>query len=89
LLRAVGGRDVEAIGACFADDVVWLERDETLHGRAAAVHRLCHVADRATGWRGPQQHGARAVLRWRGEGADRGALVLEVRRGAVIFVAEA
>lgn len=88
LLRAIGRRDVEAIGACFSDEVAWLERDETLRGRTAAVHRLAHVADRATGWGEPQQHGAKAVLRWSGEGTDHGALVVEVRRGTVIFVAE-
>jgi hypothetical protein len=88
LLRAVGERDVEALGGCFGDEVAWLGRDETIHGRAAAVHRLCHIADRATGWTGPRQHGAKAVVRWTGEGADEGALVVEVRRGIIIFVAE-
>lgn len=68
---------------------MWLERDGVLQGRTAAVHRLCHVADRSTGWSGPQQHGAKAVLRWTGEGPDEGALVVEARRGVIIFVAEA
>jgi hypothetical protein len=28
------------------------------------------------------------VVRWTGDGADEGALVVEVRRGIIIFVAE-
>jgi hypothetical protein len=60
-----------------------------MHGRESAARRLARIAERATGWSAPQQHGAKAVLRWTGAEADRGALVVEVRRGAVIFVAEA
>lgn len=94
LIRAACAGDFDQVGACYDDDVAWLEETGVGRGRAAAVARHRHIAARATEWEPPQQQGAKAVLRWirRGLGGAvqaRGAIVVEVRRGRIVFAAEA
>jgi hypothetical protein len=40
-------------------------------------------------WSAPQQHGARAALRWSSPSGAEGAIVVEIRRGRVVFAASA
>lgn len=94
LIDAASRGDFDRVGDCYAEDVAWLEETGVGHGRAAAVARHRQIAKRATEWEPPQQQGAKAVLRWirRGLGGAiqaRGAIVVEVRRGRIIFAAEA
>lgn len=94
LIDAATCGDFDRVGACYSDDVAWLEETGVGHGRAAAIARHRHIAKRATEWEPPQQQGAKAVLRWirRGLGGAiqaRGAIVVEVRRGHIVFAAEA
>ena len=88
LLAALRAGDAAGAAGLLRDDVAWLAPDATAHGPDAARERLAAVSARADEWAPPQQHGARAALRWRGSG-ERGALVVEVRRGRVIVVVEA
>lgn len=87
LLDGLAAGDRTALAGLLRDDVAWLAPDGTHHGPEAAVGRLLSVGARAAEWDAPQQQGAKAALRWRGDGG--GALVVEVRRGRIIFVAEA
>lgn len=94
LIDAASHGDFDRVGDCYDDEVAWLEEAGVGHGRAAAVARHRHIAKRATEWEPPQQQGAKAVLRWirRGLGGAvqaRGAIVVEVRRGRIVFAAEA
>ena len=87
---AVARRDLAGLTA-YLDDEVVLPREE---GRSSAPRR-----SRGASWRSPagagfdmpQQQGAKAVLRYRREVGIgytfRGALVVEVRRGRIIFAA--
>lgn len=92
LLAVVGAaraRDPGGLRRSYADDAVWLAPGETLRGAEAAAARHLAVAERAESWDEPQQQGAKAALRWTGGGgATRGAVVVEVRRGRIIFAAE-
>jgi hypothetical protein len=93
ILRAVREDDEAALAACYDDEVAWLDGTGTLRGRAAAVAAHRRIAAGAD-WAAPQQQGARAVLRWSrpaagGAGTERGAIVVEVRRGRVVFAATA
>lgn len=87
LLDASRSRDPRALAALYADDAVWLAAEGTLRGRRAAAQAHAAVAAHAEGWSAPQQAGARAALRWSGPEASVGAVVVEVRRGAVVFAA--
>jgi ketosteroid isomerase-like protein len=92
LLAAAAADDPAALGDLYREDVAWLDATGTALGREEAVRRHRAIAARADAWAEPQQHGAKAVLRWARRGADgapeeRGALVVEVRRDRVIFVA--
>lgn len=87
LLDASRTGDARAIAALYADDAVWLAPEGTLRGRQAAADAHAAVAAHAEGWSAPQQSGARAALRWSGPEASEGAVVVEVRRGAVVFAA--
>lgn len=92
LLTAAAADDPAALADLYREDVAWLDATGTALGREEAVRRHRAVAARAGEWAEPQQHGAKAVLRWVRRGADgepeeRGALVVEVRRDRVIFVA--
>lgn len=92
LLRAAREGDGAAMAACYADDAAWLDGSGTLHGRDVAAARHREIARPGTEWAAPQQQGARAVLRWSrpagaGAPAERGAIVVEVRRERVIFAA--
>jgi hypothetical protein len=90
LVHASRERDAEGIAALYAEDAVWLAPEGALRGRVAAAAAHAAVAARADGWSAPQQAGARAALRWSGaEGAEgaEGAVVVEVRRGTVVFAA--
>jgi ketosteroid isomerase-like protein len=92
LLAAVGAaraRDLDGLRQSYADDAVWLAPGETLRGADAAAGRHLAIAERAEAWDEPQQQGAKAALRWTGGGgALTGAVVVEVRRGRIIFAAE-
>jgi hypothetical protein len=93
LVRTAREEDERGLAACYDDEVAWLEDGVTLRGRDAAVARHRAIAAAAAEWAAPHQQGARAVLRWRrppGPGdapARSGALVVEVRRGRVVFAA--
>jgi ketosteroid isomerase-like protein len=87
LLRACRERDAAGIAALYRDDAGWLADGETVSGGAAAARRHAAVAEQAASWDEPQQRGARAVLRWTGPDGSRGAVVVEVRRGVVVFAA--
>ncbi len=92
LLAAVGAaraRDLGDLRQSYADDAVWLAPGGTLHGGDAAAARHLEIAALAESWDEPQQQGAKAALRWSGGGgATHGAVVVEVRRGRIIFAAE-
>lgn len=91
LLAAVGAaraRDAAGLRAAYADDAVWLAPDGHAVGADAAAVRHLAVAERAASWDEPQQQGAKAALRWTGDGGAHGAVVVEVRRGRIIFAAE-
>lgn len=89
-VRAAADGDLAALAACYADDAVLLEEPGTTTGAEAVARRHLAVAGDAA-WDPPQQHGAKAVLRYRREVAIgyvfRGALVVEVRRGRIAFAA--
>jgi hypothetical protein len=87
VLEASRGRDIGALAELYDDAVVWLAPDATVRGRAGALERHAQIAARAVEWSSPQQHGARAALRWV-DGAGRvSAIVVEIRRGRIIFAA--
>lgn len=91
LLEVVGAardRDAAGLRAAYADDAVWLGPDGHVTGADAAAARHLAVAERAESWAPPQQQGAKAALRWTGDGGAHGAVVVEVRRGRIIFAAE-
>jgi ketosteroid isomerase-like protein len=87
-IAAARDRDAAALLAVYDDDAVWLADGETVRGGAAAAERHLAVATAADGWADAQQHGARAALRW-SAGDARGAIIVEVRRGRIIFAAAA
>lgn len=92
-IEASTARDGAALAACYSGDAAWLAEDGVATGAEAAA-RHAAVAAVATEWAAPQQLGAKAVLRWaRRDDADaveaHGAIVVEVRRGAIIFAAVA
>ncbi len=87
VIEAVGAHDAGALAGLYRDDVVWLAPDGAHTGIDAAVARHMEIATRAVVWDPPQQHGARAVLRWTGDDGVRGAIVVEVRRGLIISAA--
>jgi ketosteroid isomerase-like protein len=88
LLNAVDRRDFPTVTACHRDDVVWLSAEGTEHGPDAATAHYRRVSALARSWDPPQQHGAKAVLRWTGS-ETAGAIVVEVRGGLIMFAAEA
>lgn len=87
-VAAARAGDAQALGECYADDVAWLSPDGAVRGRDAAVERHMAIAAVASSWSEPQQHGAKAALRWSGPDGP-GALVVEARRGRIIFAAVA
>ncbi|MGD9570417.1 MAG: nuclear transport factor 2 family protein [Thermoleophilia bacterium] len=89
MIAASAARDAAALADLYAEDAVWLAPEGTLRGRQAAASAHAAVASAAEGWSAPQQHGARAALRWSGASGAEGAIVVEVRRGRVIFAATA
>jgi hypothetical protein len=94
LLRALARDDREALAACYDEDVAWLDEAGTRRGREAAVAAHRRIAGAGVRWAAPQQQGARAVLRWSRPAGDdaaasHGAIVVEVRRGRVVFAAAA
>ena len=88
-LRAAAAGDRRGLADCYDEAVVWLEAGGAARGRGAAVERHLELTAGAAEWAPPQQQGARAVLRWAGEGTARGAIVVEVRRERVVFAATA
>lgn len=89
LVQAARDRDAGGLAALYDEDAVWLAPEGTLRGRDAAVAAHLAVAEGAEGWSTPQQSGARAALRWSGASGAEGAIVVEVRRGQVVFAASA
>lgn len=91
-MAAVGAaraRDRDGLRRSYAEDAAWLAPGEVVRGGDAAAARHLAIAERAESWDEPQQQGAKAALRWTGGGgATRGAVVVEVRRGRIIFAAE-
>ena len=88
-LAASAARDRDALAACYAEDVVWLDAGGVTRGRDAAADRHAGIAAVASGWAPLQQKGAHAVLRWAATGGAVGAIVVEVRRERIIFAATA
>lgn len=89
LIAASAARDGAALAGLYDEAAVWLGPEGALRGRDAAAAAHAAVAAAADGWSAPQQHGARAALRWSGAAGASGAIVVEVRRGRVIFAAAA
>jgi ketosteroid isomerase-like protein len=89
VLEATRARDAAALAELYDAQAVWLAPEGTLRGREAAVAAHMAVAAEAQGWSAPQQQGAKAALRWSGASGAEGAIVVEVRRGRVIFAASA
>lgn len=94
LMAALRANDLEAVARCYHPDVPWLDEAGIHHGRGTAQARHRHISLRATEWEDPQQQGSKAVLRWirRGLGGAvqaRGAIVIEIIDGQVVFAAEA
>jgi len=92
LLGAAREGDEEGLAACYDEDVAWLDETGTRRGRTGALARHREIAAGGAEWAEPQQQGARAVLRWSrpaapGTPGARGAIVVEVRRGGVVFAA--
>lgn len=91
-VAAARAGDRAALAACYADEVVWLDDGARHEGAAAAAERHLSLGS-ALAWDPPQQKGARAVLRFTRPGGeptrDRGAVVVEVRRGRIVFAAAA
>lgn len=87
VIAASAARDADGLAQLYDDDAVWLGPEGTMRGREAAVAAHAAVAGGAVGWSAPQQHGARAALRWSGASGAEGAIVVEIRRGRVIFAA--
>jgi ketosteroid isomerase-like protein len=91
LLAVVGAAragDADTLRQSYADDAVWLAPPGTLRGAGDAAARHLEIAARADEWDEPQQQGAKAALRWRRADGATGAVVVEVRRGRIIFAAE-
>jgi hypothetical protein len=80
--------DAGGAAALLRDDVAWLGPEGTGVGPAAATAHLERLARAGLRWWEPQQQGAKAVLRHGAPDGGRGALVVEVRRGLLVFVAE-
>lgn len=89
LLTAVTAADAPAVAALYDDDVTWLDVDGAHDGAAAAAARHLAIGARGVTWAEPQQRGAKAALRWSDADGASGAVVVEVRRGRVIFAAVA
>ncbi len=87
LIEAARAGDAGALAAMVREDIVWLAADGAHAGADAAAARLGEIAGRAVAWEAPQQHGARAALRWSEADGARGAIVVEVRRGLIISAA--
>ena len=85
LVRGAGAGDADAVAACLDEDVTWLDRAGSVHGRAAAAARLLELPGEGAAWAPPVQHGAHAVLAWSGP-AGLGGVGVEVRRGRVVLV---
>ena len=88
VLAATMAGDREALAACYAEDVVWLDAGGAVRGREAAADRHAAVTAGASEWAALQQKGAHAVLRWIARDGP-GAIVVEVRRERIIFAATA
>jgi ketosteroid isomerase-like protein len=88
VVAAARAGDADTLRQSYADDAVWLTRGGTLRGADAAADRHREIAALAEEWDEPQQAGAKAALRWSGGGGAHGAVVVEVRRGRIIFAAE-
>jgi hypothetical protein len=87
---AATARDLAGLAACLDDEVVLLEDAGRTAGAEPVARRLIEVVDGAV-FDPPQQQGAKAVMRHTREVGIgyvfRGALVVEVRRGKIVFAA--
>ncbi|HTI32468.1 MAG TPA: nuclear transport factor 2 family protein [Miltoncostaea sp.] len=88
VVAAARAGDADTLRQSYADDAVWLTPGGTLRGADAAAGRHLEIAALAEEWDEPQQTGAKAALRWSRGGGAHGAVVVEVRRGRIIFAAE-
>jgi hypothetical protein len=90
LAAAATARDLAGLTACLDGDVVLLEEEGKTAGAEAVAGRVLELAGGAA-FDPPQQQGAKAVLRHTREVGIgytfRGALVVEVRRGLIVFAA--
>jgi hypothetical protein len=77
---AIEAGDVSALAAAFADHGVCLAGDERIEDRAEIKRRLANALSGPSRLVRRQQQGAHAVVGWEG-----GTLVLEIRRGEVVF----
>ncbi len=89
VLEASRARDIAALAELYDEAVVWLAPDATVRGRPGALERHAQIAARAVEWSSPQQSGARAALRWVDGTGMVAAIVVEVRRGRIVFAAVA
>lgn len=87
VIRASRDGDAAALAGLYRDDVAWLADGGAVAGTEAAVARHMEIAGRAAAWDEPQQQGARAALRWSGSDGSRGTILVEVRRGQIVFAA--
>lgn len=91
VLTALAHNDGEAFAALLREDAAWLHAEGREDGPAAAERARTFAPGAQRWWADPQLKGAHAVLRWGGAdggGAETGALVLEMRAGAVVLVVE-
>lgn len=88
MVEALRSGDVAGAAGLMRDDVAWLGPTGTDHGAGAAAARLRDLAGAGREWAAPQQQGAKAVLRHTSAHGGSGTLVVEVRRGKVVFAAE-
>jgi hypothetical protein len=94
---AAGAGDPGALRSVLAEACVWLAEGGRLDGAdAVAAHHLARRDAWPPGarleWTRAQPHGAHAALGWVARAGDadleRGLVVVEVRRGAIVFGAE-
>lgn len=91
VVSALTRGDGEAFAALLRGDAAWLHAEGRADGPDAAERARTFAPGAQRWWADPQLKGAHAVLRWGGAdgiGAEDGALVLELRAGAVVLVVE-
>jgi ketosteroid isomerase-like protein len=87
-LLALSEGDVDGVATAFVEDCVWFAPEETLRGRTAVAERHRRLMEGGLEPRRVRQHGPHALVEWVAPHGS-GAIVLEVRRGGLVFGAEA